>query len=102
MITDIEKAYFDAVTDSINMLVPWYLLAAYAYYEQDDPIISDSIFDTCAKKLLENWDSVTHMHKDCITKGDLEAGTFLGKYPSRIEGALSQLRNAYGVKRQRH
>jgi hypothetical protein len=48
--------------------------------------------------MLAVWDEIDHFHKEYITKGDLEAGTFLGKYPSRVEGALQSLREAYYTK----
>lgn len=79
---------------SLNLTVPWYLLAAYAYYEEDDPIIEDTTFDELSKYMLENWSKIKHIHKRHITKKDLEAGTFLGKYPSRVKGALKHVRNA--------
>jgi hypothetical protein len=83
------------IEPNINMLVPWYLLAAYAYYVEDDPIISDHLFDRMAKQMLECWDKIEHRHKSFITKADLEAGTFLGEYPSRVEGGLKALREIH-------
>ena len=79
--------------ENINMMVPYYLMAAYAYYKQDDPIFSDSFFDDMAKTMLQCWDSIEHYHKMYISKNDLEAGTYLGAYPTRVEGALRSLRN---------
>lgn len=73
-------------------MVPYYLMAAYAYYVEDDAIFSDGFFDNMAKTMLERWDEIEHFHKEYITKDDLEAGTFLGDYPSRVEGALKSLR----------
>ena len=32
------QGFFDK---NINLMVPWYLMAAYAYYKEDDPILSD-------------------------------------------------------------
>ena len=78
--------------DNKNMMVPWYLMASYAYYKEDDPILSDALFDDMGKKLLENWDTITHLHKEYITKDELVAGSFLGKYPSRIPDSLRELR----------
>ena len=78
---------------NINMMVPWYLMASYAYYKQDNPIFSDSFFDNMAKTMLQCWDSIEHYHKMYISKNDLEAGTYLGAYPSRVEGALRSLRS---------
>ena len=46
-----------------NMLVPWYLMAAWAYYEDDNPILSDSVFDDLAKTMHKKWDEVEHFHK---------------------------------------
>ena len=77
---------------SLNLTVPWYLMAAYAYYEEDDPIINDITFDNLAKYMLANWKHIKHIHKKVVTKKDLEAGTFLGKYPSRVEASLKHVR----------
>ena len=79
--------------ENLNMMVPYYLMASYAYYKQDDPILSDAFFDNMGKTMLERWDDIAHFHKEYINKGDLEAGTYLGKYPTRVEGALRSLRN---------
>ena len=79
-----------------NMLVPWYLMAAYAYYEQDDPILSDNLFDTMSKRMYSEWESIEHFHKHLITRMDLLAGTYLGKYPERVKGAVEQLRTTKG------
>ena len=48
-----DKQGLDHVDDNLNLTVPWYLMAAYAYYVEDRPIVSDSIFDRLAKKMLE-------------------------------------------------
>ena len=69
-----------------------YLMCSYAYYKEDDPLISDAEFDELSKWLLENWDDVDHRHKLYITKHDLTAGTFLGKYPTMIPGAVRSYR----------
>lgn len=97
----IEKACLDAVDSSPNMMVPWYLMAAYAYYVEDDPILEDSVFDRLAKRMLEKWDNINHFHKDYITTDDLKAGTFLGEYPSRVKGALESVRHDYGKTKRR-
>ena len=94
--TDYDKLCLETTDNNINMLVPWYLMAAYAYYVEDNPILSDMLFDRMGKKLLTHYDEVEHMHKDCITKDDLGAGTLLGKYPSRIKGAVAALRGKDG------
>jgi hypothetical protein len=78
-----------------NLLVPWYLLASYAYYQQDDPILTDSFFDRMAKKLLKDWDTIEHVHKGYLNQDMLEAGTYSGDYPPQVEGGLNQLRDVY-------
>jgi len=70
-----------------------YLMCAYAYYVEDDPLISDSEFDQLAEELLQNYDSIEHMHKHLVTKKDLEAGTYLGEYPELVKGAVRDYRN---------
>jgi len=84
--------------DNINLMVPWYLMASYAYYKQDDAIFSDGFFDEMGKTMLACWDNIEHFHKEYITKGDLEAGTFLGEYPSRVEGGLAEVRKKFYTK----
>jgi NAD-dependent DNA ligase len=83
----------DAI-ENPNMMIPWYLMAAYSYYEQDDPILSDGLFDGLAKRMLECWDDIDHWHKDLITTRDLEAGTLLARdFPERVKGAVKHLRS---------
>ena len=77
---------------NINMMVPWYLMAAYAYYVDDDPIISDAAYDALVRNLLAHWDQVEHHHKHILSREQLEAGTFLGEYPSRVQWAVRNLR----------
>ena len=76
-----------------NMAIPWYLMAAYAYYEEDDPILSDSVFDNMSKFILENWDDLEHRHKNLLDEDMLQAGTFIGTYPAIVLGSLGALRN---------
>ena len=90
----LDKDCFDLI-ENINMTVPWYLMAAYAYYEQDDPILEDVTFDRCSKTILEHWDKIEHMHKHLITKDMLIAGTYIGEYPSRVKGSVNQIRKDF-------
>ena len=74
------------------MIVPYYLMAQFAYYEEDDPIISDMLYDEMAKTFLKNYDIIVHRHKHLITKDMLTAGSFSGKYPSIVKDSLATLR----------
>ena len=88
-----DQQCIDAI-ENPNMMVPWYLMASYAYYEEDQPILSDGLFDGLAKRMLECWDNIDHLHKDLITTEDLEAGTLLARdFPERIKGAVKHLRS---------
>lgn len=92
---DLDKECLDIIDTNPNMMVPWYLMAAYAYYEQDDPILSDAVFDRLSKRLLENWDTIEHLHKEYLSEDMLRAGTYTGEYPSRVEGGLKSLKEVY-------
>jgi len=54
--------------DNKDMLIPWFLMASYAYYELGMNIMPDSEFDRIARELDKHWDDVEHMHKQLITK----------------------------------
>lgn len=88
----LDKECFDLIDTNINMLVPWYLMAAYAYYVEDDPILTDQMYDNIVKKLITHWDEIEHQHKHLLTLDSLKAGTYLGEYPSRVRGAVRDLR----------
>lgn len=93
-INAIEKRMWGVVCMNLNLTVPWYLMSSYAYYVQDDPIISDSSFDKLAKIMLENWNFIRHAHKYLITTGDLEAGSLLlREYPGRVIGAVEVIKS---------
>jgi len=88
-----DQQCMDAI-ENPNMMIPWYLMASYAYYEEDNPILSDGLFDGLAKRMLECWDDIDHWHKDLITTEDLEAGTLLARdFPERVKGAVKHLRS---------
>lgn len=94
----IEEYMNGIISDSINMTIPWYLMASYAYYVEDNPIISDSVYDELAKKMLDNWDIIDHRHKSHISKDMLSAGTYLGEYPPQVEESVEFVREMYGRK----
>jgi len=76
-----------------NMLVPYYLMYSYLYYEEDSPIISDGEYDSICKRLHSEWDNVEHFHKHLIDKETLLAGTgYTLKYPNRVIDAAKLLK----------
>lgn len=92
MSSKVERIITNRITDNLNMLVPYYLMLSFAYYKQDDPIVSDAFYDKLARKLLKEYDNIEHYHKHLISKDDLKAGSFLGEYPSIVEGGLNSFR----------
>ena len=71
-----------------------YMMAAYAYYVEDDPIMSDWEFDSLAQQLLESYDRWT-LHPHLPSKDDLRAGTYLGDYPEIVKIALNCYRRTF-------
>lgn len=90
----------EVIRKNINQTIAWYLMASYAYYKEDNPILTDDTYDKLGRMINEFWDKIQHIHKDNINRGDLEAGTFLGEYPSRIPGAVAALRKTEGDQTQ--
>lgn len=89
----IDKIMREVTEKNLNMTVPWYLMTSYAYYVEDNPLVSDGAFDRLAKTMLEQWDNIDHFHKDHIKVDDLKAGTFLGEYPTRVPDAVKNVRH---------
>ena len=84
---------------SDNLLIPYYIMMAYRYYEKDDPIVSDSLFDLTAKKILSEWENLSHVHKKYLNKDMLVAGSYIGEYPSMAVGAAYTVNNKVFQKR---
>lgn len=76
----------------VEQYVPYYLMAAYGYYELDSPIMTDAAFDKLSKLLAEHYDEINHPHKSLITKDMLDAGTYIGSYPEMVKGGYGALR----------
>ena len=94
---NLDKELSDFIRGNINLCVPWYILACYAYYEEDDPILSDGSFDRLTRKMIDNWEDIEHIHKEYISLDMLNASTYIGEYPSRAKGGLDALRDAFKI-----
>lgn len=82
-----------------NMLVPYYLMHSYLYYEIHDTIIDDIEYDELCKQLKDKWDSVEHFHKHLVDVQSLGAGTgYQLKYNNRIASAAIELLKQYKEK----
>lgn len=79
---------------SANMLVPWWLMASHAYYDLDDPFLTDECYDWMCREIDARWDTVEHDHKHLIDRAALRSGTgyqLAGKMPTRIKNATRHL-----------
>ena len=75
-----------------NMLVPYYLMYSYAYYQENESLITDSEYDQICQDLITNWNNITHWHKPLLNLESLKAGTGYDiKYPPRVVGAAIAL-----------
>lgn len=85
-----------------NMLVPWFLISSYAYYELDRPVISDRLYDEICEELLECWDDIGHEHKHLIDHDALRSGTgfYLKNYPGRVKGSAELLIAEHGNRKK--
>ena len=79
-----------------NMLIPYYLMFSYLYYEKNISLIEDGEFDDMCKTLLEKLDSLTHMHKHLVKKESLTAGTGYDiKYTNLIKDSALKLKEIW-------
>mgnify|MGYP006246102899 FL=1 len=62
-------------------------MCSYAYYQLNTNLITDHEFDQLGKDILANYDNINHMHKHLVTKEMLDAGTYLGEYPTMVRSA---------------
>ena len=79
-----------------NMLIPYYLMLSYLYYEQNVSLIDDAEFDKLCKTLLEKLDNLNHMHKHLVSKESLTAGTGYDiKYTILIKDSAIKLKEVW-------
>ena len=79
-----------------NMLIPYYLMFSYLYYEKNITLIDDTEFDQMCKTLLEKYDEVEHMHKHLVKKENLTAGTGYDiKYTNMIKDSAMELQRVW-------
>ena len=75
-----------------NMLVPYYLMFSYAYYQENESLVSDAEYDQICKDIITNWNDITHWHKPLLNLESLKAGTGYDiKYPNRVVTAALSL-----------
>ncbi|MCA2979548.1 MAG: hypothetical protein INH37_14830 [Myxococcaceae bacterium] len=82
-----------AITRSVNLVVPWWLMASYLYYCKDTSILSDAQFDELGVILAERWDAIEHPHKHLIKPDLTKSGFYLKEadYPLICRSAAERL-----------
>jgi len=100
----------ECFTKNQNLMVSWFLILSYLYYDCDLTLVSDAFFDRLCKDLSANLDRLSHAHKHLITHDMLTAGTgynLSGHFPGIVEGAATDLvarfmpwRITYGLPRE--
>jgi hypothetical protein len=90
---NLDKKAQEFIAVKPNLMVPWFLMASYLYYHENESMFSDEYYDALSKELLLKWDQVEHSHKYLIEVDDLMAGSMYRlkelDYPSMCRaGAL--------------
>lgn len=90
--TDPLNAFF--AVDPPDQDLNDYFVHCYLYYELNCPVIHDHDFDVLCKKILAKWDTISHPHKDIVSKKDLAAGTgySIKSYPDDVIEEAEKLR----------
>ena len=79
-----------------NMLIPYYLMFSYLYYEKNISLIDDTEYDSLCKTLLEKFDNLKHFHKHLVKKDSLTAGTGYDiKYTNLIKDSAIKLKEVW-------
>ena len=66
---------------------------SYAYYKENESLVTDSEYDQICQDLITNWNNITHWHKPLLSLESLKAGTGydITKYPNRVVSAAIAL-----------
>lgn len=88
----VEQNGIRTVDLSAVMLVPWVLMASYAYYQLSTPLVSDATYDEWTQRLTRVWWRIKHPHKVLITFGS-PCGVMLKEddYPEIVKGITKRL-----------
>lgn len=80
------------INANTNMLVPWWIMGAWAYDVANTPILSDAAFDEIAVRLQDNWVFVQHRHKSLLDPFMLTSAIAIsGRWPPMAIHAAQRL-----------
>lgn len=76
----------DINNESLDKLVTVYMVASFCYHKLNETIISDEDYDQVCRRLISEYDSITHQHKSFLDKGALRAGSgfHITNYPTIV------------------
>ena len=80
-----------------NLLVPFYLINSYLYYQMNTNVIHDSDYDKICQRLDRVWDSISHPHKCLVNRGDLSMTICLTNYEAFPESSRVLPLNFYSL-----
>lgn len=84
--TNVLYDFYNIDKVPVNQLVPYYLMSSYLYYECDLNVVDDHEFDKLCSRLLNEYDTITHMHVKLFTREDLIASTgYALTYPTIVK-----------------
>jgi len=92
-VTALEGYCRSVVDRNPNMLVPWWIMAAWVYDRVGgEALVSDALFDEIAARLDREWDSITHWHKPLLDRRMLKSALAIGgQWPLRAMSAAENL-----------
>lgn len=94
----LEQLGARTVDYNADMLIPWILMASYAYYQLSIPLVPDSLYDEWTRRLSRVWWRVKHRHKHLIIHGTPQVSVLLKEddYPGMTISATHRLLIEYG------
>jgi len=88
-----------------HLLVPYYLMLSYLYYERDVSLVSDAFYDRICTVLWEYLPQVRHVHKSLVDEAALRSGTgfhLVRRFPLRVQLAACSLAAGFGMEPPPH
>jgi hypothetical protein len=92
-VTALEAYCRDRIASNPNLLVPWWIMAAWTYDRVgSETLISDALFDEIAVRIDREWETITHWHKPLLDRRMLKSALAIrGQWPLRAMHAAESL-----------
>ena len=89
----LDKQMFDVIDSDINCSIAWYILAQFSKNELDENLIEENSLVYLSKKIVSNWDTLEHKHKDYLTVDIVKKLDYSGDYPKNTHLAVKTLKS---------